>query len=464
MPDNQKYHEQLIDQGWERMSALLDKEMPVGRRDRKLIWWLSATGVLLILSLWGYYAAVNTDKQSPQETPIVQDDTRAIVSVESEQAAGNDIAANDAQPIVNLEASAEFNSVDNGEEIRSDKTARLTESKDSKGRDRGLTEEARAPQVTDLDGRILEAKPGTQNMTSTNSTKAEPMSNTISQQMNLIEDAAVPIIQLEELVDPNMSTDSREQFSFGTIQMPIAREYKTKERALAIIPAHARKKHGVGLELFAASHVNSDGNPFYGIETGAGAIFRTHARLQVHTGISYGYYNVDGLGVFGLSKNSDEEALGSNQGGPYTGVEFDVQDVYSNSLPYSEAKILTEKFHYLHLPVKAEYRITPRFSVTAGVKASMLIAAPARFGLNDTRFSSTQPAALSGSKSFLYNYDILKKYDIAPMVGVGYVIGSRWSLSLTYSRGLIHYINTSESADRTDVHRSGSIGIGYRLF
>jgi hypothetical protein len=239
-------------------------------------------------------------------------------------------------------------------------------------------------------------------------------------------------------------------------------------RTLPIRVARPDRHHTVGLEGVVSTHLNDDGNPFYGIEAGLVAVVRADKRLRVHAGVSYGYYNVDGLNILGLEKNDANEYQG-NQGGPLTGA-YTVQDVYSNNLEFSEAKELTEKFHYLHVPVKVEYRVTPSFSVAAGMKVSTLLAAPARYGLNDARFSSTPTVPLSSARDFLYNYDILHKFDIAPIVSISYRIAQRLWLEAGYSHGLVHYINnggsglsTADTVERNDVHRSGSIGVRYRL-
>jgi hypothetical protein len=137
--------------------------------------------------------------------------------------------------------------------------------------------------------------------------------------------------------------------------------------------------------------------------------------------------------------------------------------VVDGALEYSEAKQLTDKFHYIHVPLRVEYRITPNFSVMAGMKVSALVAAPARYRLDDERFGAGQLLQASGSRSFLYNYDILRKLDVAPLVGMSYAIGERLSLDASYSHGLVHYINNSDAGDRNDFHRSAALGVRYRI-
>jgi len=107
----------------------------------------------------------------------------------------------------------------------------------------------------------------------------------------------------------------------------------------------------------------------------------------------------------------------------------------------------------------------------AGVKLSTLISAPARYSLNDARLSN-QYLSLPSSNSFLYDYHILNKFDVAPVAGIEFKCASRWSVDAMYSHGLIHYINSPDVVDnnsfgdqtaRHDVHRSFSVGLRYRI-
>jgi hypothetical protein len=233
-------------------------------------------------------------------------------------------------------------------------------------------------------------------------------------------------------------------------------------RTLNFAEISTRRSRNTGLEAFSAMHLNADGNPFYGVETGIGMILREQKRVRLHAGVSYGYYNIDGLGFFGIGNTADAETLG-NQGypDPLTGVTYDLNEVYANSLEVEEAQQLTEKFHYLHVPISMEYRITPRISVGAGVKAGVLLSAPARYRLNDVRFASSGIG--SSSKDFLYDYDILRKFDIAPMLSIEFMISKSLSLQAGYTHGLIHYINNSGTSDRSDFHRTASLGLRYRI-
>jgi hypothetical protein len=128
--------------------------------------------------------------------------------------------------------------------------------------------------------------------------------------------------------------------------------------------------------------------------------------------------------------------------------------------------LLTKKFHYLHIPVSLEYCFNHRFSAALGVKLSALLAAPARYHLNDARFASGT-VQTSNSKSFLYDYDILNKMDVAPMLSVSYMLAHHVWLDLAYTYGLRHYINSGsgndptleDAAPRSDFHRSLSLGV-----
>jgi hypothetical protein len=211
-----------------------------------------------------------------------------------------------------------------------------------------------------------------------------------------IEDITLAFEELYPLAPASdIAEEAKEDRTTLTVPIALVNGYPDavtyQARPLSIQPAKTTLPGAVGFEAFAVTHLNSDGNPFYGIEAGIGVVVRTEKRMRLHAGASYSYYNIDGLGLFGTGSNADEELLGNNQGGqnPGTGVLFDLNDVYANNLEFSEARQLTEKFHYLQVPVSLEYRISPRISAAAGVRAAVLISAPARYRLNDSRFSAS---------------------------------------------------------------------------
>ena len=176
----------------------------------------------------------------------------------------------------------------------------------------------------------------------------------------------------------------------------------------------------------------------------------------------------------GLSQPQWEFAGPINVGGRVVDLEFDpstspsefnVQDVYDNTLSYNVADKLADKFYYVNIPVRLEYRISPRVSVAAGVKAAVLLSAPARYNLNDQRLYGSSLGGLfaPSSKSFLYDYGIVKKIDIAPEAALSWKAARRVWLDAGYQYGTIPYINKSNVAERGDYHRSVTLGVRYAI-
>jgi hypothetical protein len=210
-------------------------------------------------------------------------------------------------------------------------------------------------------------------------------------------------------------------------------------------------------------HLNAEGSPFYGVEAGGALVFRADKRLRARTGLSYGYYSVDGLGVLSFGKSDQTEDLPIDPSTGMGGSLFDPVTVVQNTIEYDDADQLTDKFHYLHIPMLIEYRFAPRWAVSAGARMALLLGAPARYKLSDEQFTANYVASAPASRSFLYDYGILRKIDIAPEVMLSWKAGNRLWLDAGYLHGLVPYINRSDISGRGDYHRMLQVGARYTI-
>jgi len=240
-----------------------------------------------------------------------------------------------------------------------------------------------------------------------------------------------------------------------------------KSIAGPIIPEATQLKSKVGLELFGAPHFASNVQ-LHGIEAGAMATLTLGRKWKLLGGASIGHYNQSGLIMLGgLSQNSDVETYAvpvipdtAGFGSPLADLKVDY-----NQIGYDTAELLTEKFNYLHFPVLAQYRIGRIISVTGGVKVSYLLNAPSNKNLRGTTLNSAQgsPLDLTSSSNFLDEENILRKWDVAPVIGIALDIGRTLAIDLQYQHGLIPYVDRPTDNDRSDYHRTVSLGLRYRI-
>ena len=438
MQDNIKYQQALVNKGWRGMSILLDKEIPQsGKRRRTAVWWLLGAGVVLILSGWGYFVLQENISPLPSTPETVPSQTVETVMVpeRADLHEPEDIAAAN---LKSPEADAPISY-----SVSSDKRASTAVSLPAFSAKKAID----SPNIPALagDGAV------------------DDISNISSHPTETV--AKLHLHETDMIIPETDLAGDNERRNTITIaelspRIPAALDARFTIPSIAVQTSKAG--NAFGLEVIAATHVNADGNPFYGVETGLNTTLRTGRRLNLNAGVSYGYYNVDGLGILGIDKDLDLE-LQDNQNTPgqNTGVLYDVTDLFAHSLDVSEVKQLTEEFHYIHFPVSVAYLITPRLSAAAGMKISALISAPARYQLNDSRFTAS--SLNSSSKSFLVSYDVLRKWDIAPIVNLTYRMSRHLSIDASYAHGLVHYVNSSGAQDKSDLHRSGSIGVRYRI-
>lgn len=479
MQDNNSSNQQLIDLGWQRMSTLLDKELPRTTRRRRFgAWWFIAAGIFLGLAALGYTALQNAQPDVLREVPATQTpveiapqsmpskDEMAIQEKESEQTL--DEPSHQFKSPVGIETAATGRHSTKGKGFVKEVATTLAPAAQNAvqenlmASDVNAVEKSATSELPDVQFTVASKEIAVTEVNHNDNTEEPVAFQNTDQTMTRGSVAAEPV---------SMPSATRSIISVAQLSERSPGTIGDRWNAVMIPVADPKRDGRFALDVMVATHLNADADPFYGIEAGLSTPLFSGKRLSVHAGVSYGHYNIDGvgLGIFNSGNAQDDEFADplNNGGGPDTnGYSFPiyaVEDVLTGDLEYSEAQALTEKFHYIHLPLRVECRILPRLLVMAGVKASVLLAAPARYRLNDGRFAAPQSTSVSGSKSFLYNYDIIRKVDVAPLVGLSYDIGERLSIDATYSHGLRHYINNDDAGDRSDYHRSASVGVRYRI-
>jgi hypothetical protein len=117
-----------------------------------------------------------------------------------------------------------------------------------------------------------------------------------------------------------------------------------------IIPAQGESRKSVELQAMTVMHLNAEGSPFYGVEAGGALVFRADKRLRARTGLSYGYYSVDGLGVLSFGKSDQTEDLPIDPSTGMGGSLFDPVTVVQNTIEYAPP-LLNSSALDVHRPV-----------------------------------------------------------------------------------------------------------------
>lgn len=494
MPDNKSYQQELADRGWAQMRRILDVEMPQ-RRNRRFFWiWLAAASVVIATSVLLLHTTSDSGQQ-PNNDP-----SRSLMPVASEQPVAQsesegDHSDSEVMPssdaiASNMEAegtgdATEAGTVETGGSIGG-VTAAATVTKGTRKNDlsdaqvdEGLRveHEALPRDITKTDSRDTDQVPGS--VVAAGEAEKEQESardqDPKDQGVEIGKSGQAEMIVVSPDTDKTLqdATRAEEIESTQSSDVPDTRDAVSVIDLVSSDPlvdagsfedpsidvAQASDDAKFGLHPLSRLHMNGEGEPLYGIETGVATIFRADKRVQVHSGLTYGYYTQSGLGDGHPDETIDLNNPGS---GPLTGVMFDVEEVRNNRIGYDSARLLTEEFHYIQVPLNLAYKVTPRLALWAGAKAAILVGAPAKYGLSDAVFQGTN-ATSGGSRSFLYDYGILRKVDVSPEFGVSWQATQALWIDAGYKYGLVPYINRSDVPDRSDYHRTISLGLRLRI-
>jgi hypothetical protein len=445
------------------MSVLLEKEMPGRKRRLGVIWWLTGVAALVLI---GAVAAIGIQNDS-EETPGNEMPSKLHES-----------SVPTAEPIAGMDKHSPSSTIDKaashgGNNLLKGTSANKKSNNNTSKSSLASDEKDEMNKKTESDFIVTSSEKSEDQRSASEAVVSQEIVDggadihEVSQSYDVAEDVKKSeslIIELPvEIV--NASEDHRDAVSVLTLKSEEPEQLSEPARlGNEIIPAAVQSGKPFEVQGLVAMHFNSAGSPFYGVEAGGAVVFRADKRLRVRTGLSYAYYSVDGIGLFSLSRASDVEELGGT--GPGTGVGtplYDPVSVVQNTIEYDAADELTDKFHYLHVPLRVEYRIAPRWSASAGVRMALLLAAPARYKLSDEKFSANYLASAPASRSFLYDYGILRKLDIAPELMLSWKATNRLWLDLGYLHGLVPYINRSDISGRGDYHRMIQVGARYTI-
>jgi outer membrane protein with beta-barrel domain len=501
MPVNEKNgNKGLLEQGWHQMQSILDQEMPQKHQNKWVFWIpLGALGVVLAIIALMYFPVDKANETAPQKQAdphpsFAQSEPNAISSGSTETLDGS--AETLTVKTVPLSSSTAASS--DSSETLDVKTEVLNGSAPISGVRKEILNSSVATSADETEtlsgtAAVSDVRKETLNsIAATSANKAETLNGTtpesdgntktLKRSASISAEKKISVTGVEQVAliatvvpsdRPAAPTATRSVYRQENLT-PIAAEIVSPAtleygpQIMPILPAASQIRPKVGLEVFGAPHFGSSFE-LRGIEAGALASLTLGRKWKLLGGISYGHYNKNGINVLGgNSANADAESITIPLNADTTTVgspSYDPTIAYSK-IGYDTARLLIEKFNYLHLPVVAQYRIGRFISVTGGLKVSYLLNAPSGKIVNGFSSLNAQSGLfdLNTSRNFLAVENILRKWDIAPIVGIAFDIGRRMAFDIQYQHGLIPYVDRPTEGARSDYQRTVSLALRYRIF
>ena len=440
MQGKEKNIGKLADQGWKDMSAILDRDIPV-KRNRKPVAWVLIAGALLVAALtWTLTGQGELDAN------------KSIVPTERQVA-----------PMA-----------DNTPEIEAEenKNSHVVEqhTPDHQGPAEKQPTYSQFPVVITEVGPEKSRSVASENDVPETAIEQDRRSNETAVRANTQSGDGESIVDglNEENTDlAEVQSESRERaIDVDPVQPIQSSGIALLEPPVAVMPTagyEVVKKSKLGLHVFGAPHFD-EAIRVNGLEAGLLVGYDVASRWSVRAGVSYGYYEENGLVDLDFSKSMDRASQEIDltpvldPGSTYP--QLDINELVS----YDTAQVLTNKLSYIHVPLHVEYRLTKNLGVIVGAKFSWLLSAPVENGVRGTSFSGSAGSMdLNNVGNFLIDFDVLKRFDWAPSAGISWRAGRKFAFDVQYFHGMIPYIDRSEVANRSDYNRSLSLGVRYRV-
>jgi flagellar basal body-associated protein FliL len=465
----------LIDQGWEKMSGLLDRDMPVEKKERRLLWILLVPALFLIVTAigLGVYSLLNSNEQ-----PIsVEEKYVPMVNVElDEPTPSNETEAlseeiTEAQLIVEVDQSNQltFNDISSASV------------KESPGLKQSVNRETSRNNINDQKVKTRDESPFVNqvqpaqlitNINERNTEISEP--NQHDQKNNTLTNTDLPrTIETESIVLPIQSDLAAGTKAVEFLNSPVQFLSRSKNE-LPKLPAFAFEpmikpvqlaSNKVGVSLGLRASFNSSLG-LQGIGVGPEARFSLSKNLNGYVGLLYENQKKDGL----LNFNSREDALGqSNVTTPvafFNDLQGDPLAAVSAQASYQDIQSLSNSFHYLHLPIGIEYMVGRAFSLYGGVRFSRMLSAPSKYQIAVVQgdLASQDLERLDGfSNNALFSNDLVRKNDISATLGASLYLGRRWALTAEYNHGILPIIGIDDTDGSNAFNRIFSVGLSYHF-
>lgn len=468
-------NQKLIDQGWKKMSGLLNRDMPVAKNRRRLLWilWIPALFLIVTAIGLGIYAQMDKGDQSPpveeQYVPMANaENNNPSESIEKEAFYKNTYESkelpesNNANELINNDLS-EISYVENSNKNRF--TPQEISGK-NKHNLKSKPIDSRPIKQESLSAQLLTNIDGVQN------DKQEQ--NELDSKVTAHTNAELPRkIETESIVLPIQSDLAAETKAVAFLNGPVQFLSRVEEQ-FPVLPAFAFEpiikpvqisSSLVGVSLGVRASFNRSLG-LEGIGIGPEARFPLSKKLKGYVGLLYENQKKDGF----FNLNSREDALA--QGTVTTPVAFfnDLQGdplaALSAQASYQDIQSLSNSFHYLHLPIGLEYLFGTSFALHGGVRFSRMLSAPSKYQIAVVQgdLVNQDLERLDGfSNNALFSNDLVRKNDISATIGASLYLGRRWALAAEYNHGILPIIGIDDTDGSNAYNRIFSVGLSYHF-
>ncbi|MEL6925273.1 MAG: outer membrane beta-barrel protein [Bacteroidota bacterium] len=467
MPEQENnYHidEQLTQEGWQHMKALLDEEMPVEQERRRPLFWLwlaGAVGVaaLAVVLLWPgeEMPVVNTtDTTEMAIAPITEErgttpakqqetvdsDSESVANTESSTAKTTTTSAQQSLDVPRYETEKTIN----------DRPENSTTQNSIPAQQDNPVIISTAPSVTVSTNPVLgeETRGGSEELAKLpdeQQSVPEPKVDGTSAAERLLH---LPVPTRVELSELSMLLTEKEPYT----------------PTLTVLKHPRRKWFGWGVELGVQSVTVPRPNGFF---AGAYATFDLNDRWQIATSLRYS----NSIYTTFRSNNSVEDAGIAEPELDTTGLgtTFDpTVPTYGNTAQEASYNILRRSatLHGLAMPVAIRFRLNAHWSIDLGAQPSLLL------------FNTIKDKSLKknldlnnrggGLNSFSLDSNVLptataanlvRRFDLAVRTGLHYQTRRHWGLGLHYNGVL--FKNTGNQSNNSLLNSALQLSLNYRF-
>ena len=480
------------EQGWSQMKVILDREMPVSRRSRRIVFlWrsLMAVGILTAFSfiLWD-----NANTMQPTETPEAPQQEQPVPPIDEKKVTKEEVNFADATPAsesslaIKQELTGKHNATGNRNTGNAaDKAAYRTLNK-------AAIAHSESGQGTSASNKMITAiSPASESLLTDNTTALQSASEHTASALTAqqaVENSAQSFEQdVIPTADPSamtMATSVAPTLAVRNGQVTpcipgldvdvLAIEDRMVDMAsiesspLMIKPARKNKQWLGAYVSTGAMAAQHNGAAWQG---GAGLSIKVLPKLRLSAGGSYRTFSPD---FRAGSKDAAESLDGYGsivvQDEVYDGVPNYVNDFSLNaSTDYQAVEPLVKTIRQWQVDAGLSYDISKRWFIQAG----------ASYALQTTGISTVpiladainfDPVKARFDRS-LENYNIIREHMISLNGGIGYHVGSHWDIYAQVDHSINPYLEsepvtfgagTGTAVDRTDYIRGVTLGIKYR--